>query len=287
MFSVVTPVYNGITYIKKAVGSVKAQYGVPREHIIFDGVSSDGTAQYVEELSKCRTEHYGDECYTIHTYSEKDDGMYDAINKGWEKATGQYLSWLNSDEQYLPGTFEYVATVFDQNPDVDVLYGNTIMVDKDGDLIAARKELPLSYLFVSNAHLNIFSCTIFFRRRLWDKGILKLDSALKYAADMDLILRLMKADTKMMLLEKYLSLFTVDGNNLSTHSGMRNETVDLRERYGSLPRYLRGGVRVLRYAQRLLSGHYQSNQVKYLYAEDDKPSYHTVDGVSKGTFSFK
>ena len=287
MFSIVTPVYNGITYIKKAVGSVKAQYGVPREHIIFDGVSSDGSAQYVEELSKCRTENAYDDCYAIHAYSEKDDGMYDAINKGWEKATGQYLSWLNSDEQYLPGTLEYVATVFDQNPDVDVLYGNAIMVDKDGGLIAARKELPLSYLFVSNAHLNIFSCTIFFRRRLWDKGILKLDRALKYAADMDLILRLMKADTKMMHLEKYLSLFTVDGNHLSTHSGMKNETVGLRERYGSLPRYLRRGVRMLRYAQRLLSGHYQSNQVKYFYAEDDKPSYRTVDGVSKGTFSFK
>ncbi len=86
-----------------------------------------------------------------------------------------------------------------------------------------------------NAFLNIFSCTIFFRKKLWDEGLLRLDSGLRYAADMDLILRLLSGGVKMLQVDDYLSLFTADGSNLSTHKGMFDETAYLQNKYGTLP----------------------------------------------------
>ena len=85
-FSIVTPVMNGMPQIRRCVGSVRGQKEAGCEHIIQDGGSSDGTVEWLKTQPHLRV------C------AEADMGMYDAINRGWSRAAGEVLSWLNADE---------------------------------------------------------------------------------------------------------------------------------------------------------------------------------------------
>jgi hypothetical protein len=205
--------------------------------------------------------------------------MYDAINRGWRRADGDVLSWLNSVEQYLPGTLEAVGRYFERHPEVDFVYGNALIIDGEGALLAARREIRLSKRYIANAFLNAYSCTMFFRRRLWDRGLLPLDTSFRYAADMDLVLRLLDAGATYRKLPEYLSAFTMDGTNLSCHPRMIEETAQIQRKFGafSLPA-LRRAVTVGRYVERLLTGSYRRVDVAYQFAEDDQPRYRTVSG---------
>lgn len=90
-FSVVTPTRNSLTKLKCCVGSVRGQTGVEVEHLVHDACSTDGTVGWLSGQND------------LDSVSENDSGMYDAINRGWSRASGDIVSWLNSDEQYLPG----------------------------------------------------------------------------------------------------------------------------------------------------------------------------------------
>ncbi len=88
--SVVTPSYNMLDYLKRCHKSVADQRGVDVEHIVVDGLSTDGTKEFLESQA------------SIHAIIERDQGMYDAVNKGLLTARGEIMSYLNCDEQYLP-----------------------------------------------------------------------------------------------------------------------------------------------------------------------------------------
>ena len=283
MFSIITPSYNNFNHIKKCIGSVRSQTKISRQHIIIDGLSNDDTVEYLNDFIK---ENNNDSSYSIEFNSSQDKGMYDAINKGWSKANGEILSWLNCDEQYLPNTLSYIKDIFMKNPSIDVVYGNAIIVDKNGDLISARKELPMNKFLISNTFLNIFSCTIFYRRSLWDSGLLYLNNDYNYASDMDLIIRLLKNNVKMYFSKRYLSLFTADGNNLSTHEKAAYENDMIQDQFSFLSKRARKSVKYLRYFLRMINGHYIKKNITYQYATDDMPNYLSKKGLSNGRFKF-
>lgn len=264
--SVVTPTRNCLQYVKRCVGSVRGQRGAAYEHIFKDADSTDGTKEWLTRQKDLRV------------LSGRDGGMYDAINQGWCVAKGDILSWLNADEQYLPGTLERVTEIFARRPELDFVYGDVIVVDTSGRPIAARREIPLRSLYIRNSFLNAYSCGMFFRRRLLDSGDLRLDTSYRYAADMDLILRLLKGRSTYLHVAEYWSLFGVDGNNLSTHSGMAAETNRIYREFGGFRSHaLRRAVVLLRYAERLVSGSYLSRTVRYRYAVDEAPNYILVE----------
>jgi glycosyltransferase involved in cell wall biosynthesis len=296
-FSVITPSYNRIDELKRAIGSVRGQQRVRIEHIVQDNCSTDGTVEFLgkfgAEVRSQKSETSSNfrsstsdvwSAYTLSYASERDTGMYHAINLGWGKASGEILSWLNCDEQYLPGTLEKVQFIFDQYPDVDVVYGNAIIVDTTGAPVSARRDLALNKFFITNTFLNIFSCTCFFRRALWDRGLLHLDENYRYASDLDLILRLLTAGVRSCYLNEYLSLFQVDGGNLSTHQQMKDETASIQQKFGAGSPVVRKAVRGIRWGLRALNGHYFPQRVSYEYALDERPSYKRVAGTVKGTF---
>ena len=142
LFSVVTPCFNAVDVLPRCVGSIRGQKDVTVEHIIQDGFSKDQTAAWAARQPE------------LIVHSEKDRGMYDAINKGWARSPGEILSWLNADEQYLPASLAHIAQVFRDNPDADIVYGNTIMVGPDGQPLAARREIPLRFAYVVNGFLH-------------------------------------------------------------------------------------------------------------------------------------
>src|SRR5579871_2076106 len=129
--SVVTPSYKQPDWLRLCAASVADQQspGLEVEHIVQDSLSGPEIAEALRGIPRVRLE------------SEKDQGMYDAINRGWDKSRGDILAWLNCDEQYLPGALARVADFFRTHPDVDVLFADAVIVDADGTYLCSRQVL--------------------------------------------------------------------------------------------------------------------------------------------------
>ncbi len=121
--SIVTPSYRQPAWLRLCAASVADQQapGLAVEHIVQDSLSGPEVDEVMGHFPSARY------------ISEKDQGMYDAINRGWDKAHGDILAWLNCDEQYLPGALATVADYFRTHPGVDVLFADAIIVDGQCD----------------------------------------------------------------------------------------------------------------------------------------------------------
>jgi hypothetical protein len=122
------------------------------------------------------------------------------------------------------------------------------------------------------------SCTLFYRRRLLDRGLLRLESNYRYAADKDLILRLAAAGAVIRHLPEYLAIFGIDGRNLSTHARMKVESEAIGRTHGAVRfRPLRQVFMAARRVERLLRGAYRPQPVRYSYAVNEVPDYVEFD----------
>lgn len=275
--SVITPVYNGMPQLKRCIGSVRSQSNekFEIEHIIQDGLSSDETVNFLSAFQNINN-NKTPKNYNFQYESSKDKGMYDAINKGWKKAKGDIYSWLNHDEQYLPGTLAIVSRYFENNPDVDIIYGNMIVVDKDGNPLAARREIPLRENLVKHSFLYAISCTIFFRSSLFHNGLLSFDDNLVCAGDLDLMLKLMSSGKKIIHIDKYLSLFGVDGSNLSVTNSytLNNEIERIQLSYGaSKNKIVRFYYKSLRCIERILKGCYKTDSITFKFILNENSDF--------------
>src|SRR5580704_18539304 len=107
-FSIVTPSFRSGNWLKLCIASVADQQGVEIEHIVQDSCSDDGTQDWLPHDKR------------VKAFIEKDTGMYDAVNRGYRRASGDILAYLNCDEQYLPGGLAAVEKFFAANPRVEV-----------------------------------------------------------------------------------------------------------------------------------------------------------------------
>ena len=182
--------------------------------------------------------------------------MYDAINKGWGKAQGDILAWLNCDEQYLPGTLAKVAAAFQAHPEVDIVFGDVLLIRPDGSLIAYRKAMPLRWPYVVATHLYVASCTMFFRRHLFDDGF-RFHTHYRAGGDAELILRLLRSGARCWHLREYVACFTQTGQNLGATPLAKREEGQM---LAAAPRWIRWGrpvLRGLRWAEKFLYGCYR------------------------------
>ncbi|MDP1546574.1 MAG: glycosyltransferase family 2 protein [Anaerolineales bacterium] len=131
LVSIITPSYNQAKYLEQTILSVLNQDHPRIEYIVMDGASTDGS---VEIIKKYAVESSGLPLGRKINYwaSEKDAGQADAINKGFAHASGDLVAWLNSDDYYLPDTVSAAVKVFEENPDVVLVYGNMLAVDEHG-----------------------------------------------------------------------------------------------------------------------------------------------------------
>ena len=175
--SVVTPSYNQVEYLEQTIASVLSQ-GYPNlEYIIVDGGSSDGSVDIIRR-------YCGGLAYWV---SEPDRGQAHAINKGFERATGEVLAWLNSDDLYLPGALRAVGRYF-RDPSVGFLHGNTVNIDKHGKVIGRRRTsvVDLKSLLLFS---GLTQPATFWRRSLMNKAG-RLDETLRFCMDFDLWCRM-------------------------------------------------------------------------------------------------
>lgn len=242
--SVVTPSFRGAQWLRLCIASV-ADQGVEVEHIIQDAGSDDGTLDWLPKDLRVRV------------FVEKDAGMYDAINRGLRRATGEICAYLNCDEQYLPGTLNAVVECFASHPDVEVLFGDVVMVDAEGRYACHRKVQPPLLAHTWTCHLSTLSCAMFFRRRLVAPGGYWFDASYRSGGDGEWMVRLLRAGARMAALRQFTSVFTQTGANLGQQPVWRAEWRRLRDTAPSWMRLLSPAWVVQHRLRRWLNGSYR------------------------------
>ncbi|MBE0545015.1 MAG: glycosyltransferase [Verrucomicrobia bacterium] len=242
-FSIITPSHRNSEWLRLCVASV-ADQGVDLEHIVQDAQSDDGTLDWLLQDRRVRA------------FVEPDRGMYDAINRGLRRATGDILAYLNCDEQYLPGALAAVGEFFSRHPEVEVLFADFVVVEARGEYLFHRKvQVPLQHhLWVS--HLPAFSCGMFFRRQLIHEAGLYFDANLRIVGDGDWVLRLLKRDTRMAVLRRFTSVFTLRETNLGLGGQAREEARALNATAPAWARALKPLLILQHRLRRLASGLY-------------------------------
>jgi glycosyltransferase involved in cell wall biosynthesis len=273
-FSIITPSFRSSAFLKLCIASVADQQ-VEAEHIVQDSCSDDGTLDWLPADRRVRA------------FIEKDTGMYDAVNQGLRRSSGELLAYLNCDEQYLPGTLAAVADFFDTHPRVDVVFGDFLVVDAAGAFICYRKALlPFKY-HIMVSHLPIFTCATFFRRTLLDKKALFFDPKWRDLGDADWVLRLLTAGVPMAVVRRFTSTFADTGNNMNLGSNALREKQAM---FNSAP----GWARRLKFAlvcqhrlRRLFGGIYSQKPFDYAIYTSKSLSNRQTHHVDAPTFLWK
>jgi glycosyltransferase involved in cell wall biosynthesis len=201
-FSIVTPSFRNSDWLRLCVASVADQAGVEVEHIVQDAQSDDGTQQWLAQDRR------------VQAYIEKDQGMYDAVNRGWRRATGEILAYLNCDEQYLPGGLRAVEEFFRRHPQTDVVFADTVVVDKQGRFICYRKSLVpwKNTMWVYNP---VITSSIFIHRRVLDQHGMFFDTRWRDLGDIMWTVEMVRRGLKMAVLRHFTSSFTDTGENMN------------------------------------------------------------------------
>ncbi len=211
--SVITPSYNQGRFIKDTIETIMSQQYPFYEHIIIDGGSKDNSLDILKAYKH------------LNWVSEPDKGSANALNKGFAKATGDILTWLNSDDYYDEGVFTTVCEAFQNNPGVDFVYGNLTFVDENKLTILKDKTLKYSFDFLVNYFADaVRQPAIFFRRELLNK-VGKLDETLKIVFDYDLFIRMLKV-AQIFYIDKNFA-FVRDYDETITKSNLRKQGLEI------------------------------------------------------------
>ena len=178
--TIISPSYNQADFIEDTLRSVRNQTYPNIEHLVFDGGSDDGT---VDILHRFEQETDDDPHYDLKWISEPDEGQSHAINKGFERASGEIVGWLNSDDVYFyRDTVERMVEEFEVRPDVDVLYGDHVEIGRDGEIRRVRSALDWDYDRLRRSYSIPQPATFFRDYVVGDRG---LDTALDYSMDLE------------------------------------------------------------------------------------------------------
>lgn len=176
--SLITPSFNQAKFLEKTLNSVLSQ-GYPNlEYIVMDGGSTDGSVDIIK--------HYADEL--SYWASEPDDGQTDALIRGFSKATGEILGWLCSDDVLEPNSLDEMSRFFLDNPEANVVYGDSLWIDPEDGLIKSRKEHAFSRSVLLYEHNFIPQPSTFWKRELY-REVGGLNPDFNVAMDADLWLR--------------------------------------------------------------------------------------------------
>jgi glycosyltransferase involved in cell wall biosynthesis len=272
LISIVTTSFNHYRYLMEALQSVRVQGGADVEHVVVDGVSTDGSVDVLRSLGADAWPH-------LRWLSERDEGQTQAMNKGIRMSRGEIIGWLNSDDRYRAGALEAVARMFLEHPEVDVLYGDYTFIDEHGQHLRDRREINFNPLVLFHHRVpHIPTTATFFRRRIFDHGEW-LDESLQYAMDHELFVRLARRGYRFRHMHRLLADFRLhpSSKTCSQAALQLQEAQHVRERHTPLFRslrqpLLRAGVMqglsaaaaVSRYGSKLLQGCYMPDRLMRL-----------------------
>jgi glycosyltransferase involved in cell wall biosynthesis len=220
--SIVTPSFNQPEFVEATIRSVLEQRYPALEYIVQDGGSSAETLATIEG--------YRDRLF--YWESRPDGGQAHALNLGFGRSSGEIMAYLNSDDLLLPGALHYVVHYLNRHPEVDVVYGQRVLIDAN-DFEINRWVLPPHDDAIVPWVDFIPQETLFWRRRIWERVGGRFDEALHFAIDWDLILRFREVGARFVRLPRFLGAFRVHpAQKTMAEAGTGQEEVErLRRRY--------------------------------------------------------
>ncbi len=193
--SIVVPSLNTGLYLSATLDSILDQRYPALDLIVRDGGSDDNTPHILHRERERLAE----------VNAGPDEGQAEAINEGLNDAGGEILAWINADDMLLPGALARVSRYFVANPDVDVVYGNRVLLDEQGQDVGLWVTPPHSpdslqwFDFIPQE-------TVFWRRSIWER-VGGIDSSYTYGFDWDLFLRFHAAEARIVRLPRFLGAF--------------------------------------------------------------------------------
>jgi glycosyltransferase involved in cell wall biosynthesis len=288
-FSIVTPSFRQPDWLRLCLSSVadqalevdargqpaRAVRAVSVEHVVQDACSGNEVRAVCAEFP------------SVGLFQEEDGGMYDAVNRGLRRTTGDICAYLNCDEQYLPGTLLAVADYFTRHPDIDVVFGDVVVVNEAGRYTCSRQVLRPWYYHTQICQLNTLTAATFFRRKILEHEDLYFNPKWTSPGDAAWVLALLRRKVRMGIIKKYLSAFVDSGTNMNLTAVSRQEIRALRM---SAPRWARTlspvWVAVHR-VRRLLNGHYLLRPFSYDIFTRLTPSHRVHFEVIQPTFEWR
>jgi glycosyltransferase involved in cell wall biosynthesis len=179
LVSIITPSYNQAQFLERTIQSVLTQDYARIEYIIVDGGSTDGSVDVIKK-------HQSRLAWWV---SEQDKGQTDAINKGFNRATGDILAWINSDDTYHPNAVTQAVKYLVENPEAALVYADCNFIDEEDRLIGKFKSAQTDYRRLREGYVHIPQQTMFFRAKYW-KELGPLDPSFYFAMDYDLWTRI-------------------------------------------------------------------------------------------------
>jgi glycosyltransferase involved in cell wall biosynthesis len=177
LVSIITPSFNQGQFIEETILSIRNQSYKNIEHIVIDGGSTDHTLEILNKYSS-----------SVSWISGPDKGQTDAINKGIKRSHGEILAYLNSDDLYLPETIKTIVDFFSEHPEIDMLYGDIIHIDKHSQYIETIKTGTINFEKYLTGLVYLPQPTVFFRRKIIGKTGY-FDEKLHLAMDLDYWIR--------------------------------------------------------------------------------------------------
>ena len=219
LFTIITVVRNGEQTLERCIKSVKHQTFQDFEYLIIDGASSDKTHKIIKQNSDI----------VDYSISEKDEGLYFAMNKGLKLARGSYVGILNADDIYSSNTLELVQNAIKKNPNCDVIYGAMSYFDKPNQIYFIHSdELSKRMIFHPTCFISIDAY----------KKLGYFNTKYQVAADYDFILRCRDAQKNFLGLQNVLATFSGDGISAKLRFRAIVETSKIQAKYNFEPRYL-------------------------------------------------
>jgi glycosyltransferase involved in cell wall biosynthesis len=221
--SVVTPVFNSARYIEQTIQSVLVQNYPNVEYFIIDGGSTDGTLDIIRKY----------ESQISGWISEPDKGMYDALNKGFARTSGEIMGWISATDKLHTGGLLVVGSVFrDLPPDIEWITGRATWFNDEGMTVGVL-DLPhwSRFRFLAGANRYIQQESTYWRRSLWEKAGSRTESSCRNGADFELWVRFFR-HAKLYPVDALIGGFRVHGDSLGltnleechrTHDGFIEE----------------------------------------------------------------
>ena len=269
-FSIITPSFRGSQWLKLCIASVADQSGVECEHIVQDSCSNDGTQDWLPHDPR------------VKAFIEKDGGMYDAVNRGYRRAQGDILAYLNCDEQYLPGALKTVHDFFGAHPEIEVVLAGAIVTDGGGKYICHRPPLMPHPQHMWYRFLALTSGIYIRRRVIQERGIC-FDTRWRDLGDFHWVLALMKNRVPMAVCNAFTSVFADTGENMNLKPNAIREkaaTIAMTPRWARALKPIWIAHHRLR---RLAAGHFNLKPMSYSIYTLQSPERRTTFDVPKPT----
>jgi len=304
LFSIVTPSFNQLDWLRLCVASVKDQVAnsgkmvtdanensqtqIPEsttqplsvEHIIQDAGSQgiedfarqvgadfyrDGHLIFegqhgIKNTNSANNSHLQTPTppprYRLTVYCERDTGMYDAVNRGFARAAGEFLAYLNCDEQYVENALQTVVGFFKTLKQTDVIFGDAIIIDAHGKALSYRQSVVPTLDLMRCGPLGVLTCATFVRASSLDRTGIHFDGTLKIVGDYKWYAAMITNNLQMKCVSRLTSVFTLLPNNLSKSQHAKIEGPNWNESDYSTNKFFQHFVLLFYYLRKLFSGHY-------------------------------